>query len=138
MHRYVAALSSDSGQLLLAGSDDPLFQKVLALFYARFPGTVPFFANVGSMGGLKSLRRGVCHIGVCHLLQDDNQEYNFDFAERELEKAPVFINFSRREQGILVRKGNPKKIKTIADLCRRWHYHCQSAFRDRYPASARL
>lgn len=111
-----SALSSDSGHLLLAGSDDPLFQKVLALFHTKFPGTVPFFANVGSMGGLKSLRRGVCHIGVCHLLQDDNREYNFDFAERELNKTPVFINFSRREQGILVQKGNPKKIEKISDL----------------------
>lgn len=110
------ALSSDGGHLLLAGSDDPLFQKALAFFHAEFPGTVPFFANVGSMGGLKSLRRGVCHIGVCHLLQDDNHEYNFDFAEKELEKAPVFINFSRREQGILVQKGNPRKIEKIADL----------------------
>ncbi len=110
------AMSSDSGRLLLAGSDDPLFQKTLSLFHAKVSNTVAFFANVGSMGGLKSLRRGLCHIGVCHLLQDDNEEYNFDFAEQELEKAPVFMNFSRREQGILVQKGNPNNISTIADL----------------------
>lgn len=109
-------VSSDSGRLLLAGSDDPLFQKTLSLFHAKVSETIAFFANVGSMGGLKSLRRGLCHIGVCHLLQDDNEEYNFDFAEQELDNAPVFINFSRREQGILVQKGNPCNIRTIADL----------------------
>lgn len=113
-----AALSSDSGRLLLAGSDDPFFQKTLSLYHSRRSDVVAFFANVGSMGGLKSLRRGLCHIGVCHLLQDDNEEYNFEFAEQELDKAPVFINFSKREQGILVARGNPKKICKISDLGR--------------------
>lgn len=111
-------MSSDSGRLLLAGSDDPLFQQTLSLFQKKGFGTVAFFANLGSMGGLKCLRRGICHIGVCHLLQDDNQEYNFDFAEQELDRAPVFVNFSKREQGILLQKGNPKNIRSISDLAR--------------------
>lgn len=110
---------SDAGILLLAGSDDVLFQKTLTLFHAKNPDTVGFFANLGSMGGLKSLRRGICHIGVCHLLQDDNEEYNFDFASQQLDKAPVFVNFSRRRQGLLVKKGNPKGITGVADLSRK-------------------
>lgn len=114
-----AALSSDSGRLLLAGSDDPFFQRTLSLFQATVSDTVAFFANVGSMGGLKCLRRGLCHIGICHLLQDDKQEYNFDFAEQELDQSPVFINFSRREQGILVARGNPKAITCVNDLARK-------------------
>ncbi len=113
-----AALSSDSGRLLLAGSDDPLFQRTLSYFHQKNDDIVAFFANVGSMGGLKTLRRGLCHIGVCHLLQDDNEEYNFDFADKELENSPVFINFSKREQGILVQRGNPKNITCISDLAR--------------------
>ncbi|MGW8192736.1 MAG: substrate-binding domain-containing protein [Desulforhopalus sp.] len=112
------ASSSDTGILLLAGSDDLLLQRSLSLFHTKYPGTVGFFANLGSMGGLKSLRRGICHIGVCHLLQDDNAEYNFDFADQELDKAPVFVNFSRRQQGLLVQKGNPKGINSVADLAR--------------------
>ncbi len=114
----VAAMSTDTGRLLLAGSDDPLFQKTLSFFHQKYEDMVAFFANVGSMGGLKTLRRGLCHIGVCHLLQDDNEEYNFDFAEQELENSPVFINFSKREQGILVQRGNPKNINSIDDLSR--------------------
>ncbi len=108
--------SADAGILLLAGSDDPLFQKTLTIFHNKNPGAIAFFANLGSMGGLKSLRRGLCHIGVCHLLQDDRQEYNFDFAEQELEKAPIFVNFSRREQGLIVAPGNPKRITGVTDL----------------------
>ncbi len=109
---------SDGGKLLLAGSDDPLFQQTLSLFNKKGRGKIAFFANLGSMGGLKCLRWGLCHIGVCHLLQNDDQEYNFDFAERELSRLPVFVNFSKREQGILLQKGNPKKILSVADLAR--------------------
>lgn len=108
----------EEGILLFAGSDDLLFQKTLALYHQQNPSSVGFFANLGSMGGLKSLRHGLCHIGVCHLLQDDNEEYNFDFADQELDKAPVFVNFSRRQQGLLVAKGNPKEIKGVPDLAR--------------------
>ncbi len=111
--------SADEGVLLLAGSDDLLFQKALTLFHTRDPHTVGFFANLGSMGGLKSLRRGICHIGVCHLLQNDDEEYNFDFADQELDKSPVFVNFSRRQQGLLVQKGNPKDIQSVADFARK-------------------
>ncbi len=113
-----AGFSSDEGLLLLAGSDDPLFQRTLSLFHALRKGTLAFFSNQGSMGGLSSLRRGLCHIGVCHLLQDDQSEYNFEFAEQELDRSPVFINFSQREQGILLAPGNPKGIKGITDLAR--------------------
>jgi len=109
---------SDNDKLLLAGSDDPLFQQTLTLFNKKNNGRVAFFANLGSMGGLKCLRWGLCHIGVCHLLQDDNQEYNFKYAERELARLPVFVNFSMREQGILLQKGNPKNILSVADLAK--------------------
>ena len=110
--------SSNDGILLMAGSDDLLLQKVLSLYYKKGMGTV-FFANLGSMGGLKSLRLGLCHIGTCHLLQDDNAEYNFDFAKEELDRAPVFVNFSKREQGILLQKGNPKGICSVVDLAKK-------------------
>lgn len=113
-----AGFSSEDGLLLLAGSDDPLFQRTLSLFHELRKGTLAFFSNQGSLGGLTSLRRGLCHIGVCHLMQNDNAEYNFEFAEQELDRSPVFINFSRREQGLLLAPGNPKRITAIADLAR--------------------
>lgn len=108
----------DDSLLLIAGSDDPLFQSTMSLFQNTYPGKSAFFANMGSMGGVSALRRGICHIGVCHLLQNDQSEYNFNFAEKELDKTPIFLNFSKREQGLLVPKGNPKDIKGIDDLVR--------------------
>ena len=110
--------SLESGRLFLAGSDDLLLHKALALYNRQESGSIVYFANIGSMGGLKALRQGNCHIAVCHLLQDDNKEYNFQFADNELDRSPVFVNFSKRQQGLLVAKGNPKAIFSVADLAR--------------------
>jgi molybdate-binding protein len=68
------------------------------------------------MGGLSALRKNLCHIASSHLLQENESEYNFDFAFKELDEMPAVVNFCRREQGILVQKGNPKSLSTVADL----------------------
>lgn len=104
------------GLLVIAGSNDLLLDRTLALFNHTHPEHLAVFGNLGSMGGLRSLKQSFCHIATSHLLQENEKEYNFDFASRELEKMPVVVNFCRREQGLLVQKGNPKKIKSIKDL----------------------
>ena len=104
------------GLLILTGSNDPLLDRTISLFNSRYSGHVAVFGNVGSMGGLQALRQDLCHIASSHLLQEDDQEYNFDFAAQELDSVPAVINFCRREQGLLVQKGNPKNMTSIADL----------------------
>ena len=104
------------GILIITGSNDPLLEKTISLFNHTYPDQVAVFGNLGSMGGLKALRQNMCHMASSHLLQDNEEEYNFEFAGRELEKTPAVINFCKREQGIIVKKNNPKKIKAISDL----------------------
>ena len=105
------------GLLIIIGSNDILLDRLISLFNRLYPEHVAVFGNVGSQGGLKALGRGLCHIASSHLLQEDEQEYNFDFASHELgDELPVLVNFCRREQGFLVAKGNPRSISTVADL----------------------
>jgi len=104
------------GLLIITGSNDPLLDKTISLFNTVFSGQVAVFGNLGSMGGLRALRQNRCHIASSHLLQDDDAEYNFDYAFKELEQMPAIVNFCRREQGLLVQKANPKKIFGIAEL----------------------
>jgi molybdate-binding protein len=104
--------------LVIAGSNDLLLDRAISLFNTLHAEHLAVFGNLGSMGGLRALRRGLCHLAASHLLQEDENEYNFEFASRELEDAPAVVNFCRREQGIILRKGNPKKIKEVADLGR--------------------
>ena len=104
--------------LIIAGSNDLLLDKVISLYNTHFPGNIAVFGNLGSMGGLQALRQNLCQIASSHLLQENERDYNFEFADREFEHMPAIVNFCRREQGILVRKSNPKKIKAVSDLAR--------------------
>jgi len=106
------------GLLIITGSNDLLLDKTISLFNKNFPGDIAVFANLGSLGGLQALRKNACHIATSHLLQDNEDEYNFDVAGKEFNNMPVIVNFCRREQGFLIQKGNPKKIKKINDICR--------------------
>jgi putative molybdopterin biosynthesis protein len=104
------------GLLIIIGSNDPLLDRAISLFNSHNPDQVAVFGNLGSMGGLSALRKNLCHIASSHLLQENESEYNFDFAFKELNQMPAVVNFCRREQGILVQKGNPKSISKVADL----------------------
>jgi len=106
------------GLLIVAGSNDLLLDRTLSLYNRLNSSRVAVFGNLGSMGGLQALRKNLCHIASSHLLQEDEHEYNFDFAFKELDRAPAVLNFCRREQGILLAKGNPKQISAVADLGR--------------------
>lgn len=112
----VGVQNEGDGCLLIgAGSNDLLLERALAAFHAANPDIVPVYGPLGSMGGLKALRRGLAHFAASHLLQDDG-EYNFAFAQRELERSPAVVNFCRREQGLLLPPGNPAKVAKVADL----------------------
>ena len=105
------------GLLIIVGSNDILLDRIISLFNRLHKEHVAVFGNVGSMGGIKALARDLCHMAASHLLQEDEQEYNFDFiTEKFGGEAPVLVNFCRREQGLIVAKGNPKGISSISDL----------------------
>lgn len=75
--------------------------------------------NVGSLGGIMALRKGVCHIAGTHLLDGVTGEYNIPFIRKYLKGMSVSIfHLALRDQGLIVAKGNPKHIKGIEDLTR--------------------
>ncbi len=104
------------GLLIIAGSNDILLDRTIALINRQHPDEMVAFGNLGSLGGIRALKRNHCHMASSHLIQKDGDEYNFEFARNELGQMPGIVNFCRREQGILVEKGNPKNIRSVADL----------------------
>jgi len=102
--------------LMVAGSDDILFDRAMSLYIRLNPDQVVLFGLLGSLGGLRALRRGMCHIATSHLAEEDGQEFNFSYAANELEVLPAVVNFCRREQGLLVAQGNPLGIEGVADI----------------------
>jgi putative molybdopterin biosynthesis protein len=76
-------------------------------------------ANVGSQAGLVALRRGEAHLAGSHLLDSQTGEYNLAFIKQYLPGIPVrLVTWVGREQGLLVRKGNPLRITALKDLAR--------------------
>jgi putative molybdopterin biosynthesis protein len=105
--------------LVAIGSHD-LSLDLLGQFLAeRSPGTRLASANVGSLGGLIALRRGEAHLAGTHLLDPDTGEYNVPYVRRYLPGTPtVLVALVGRKQGLLVQRGNPKRVQSLADLGR--------------------
>ena len=75
--------------------------------------------NVGSLGGLISLKKGYSHIAGSHLLDPETGTYNVSYVQRYLRGIKVSIfNLVKRLQGLIVQKGNPKGIRGVEDLIR--------------------
>ncbi len=111
----LAKLPPYHGLVLIAGSNDLLLDKIISTFNVKHKDHIAMFGIAGSMGGLKALKKNLCHIASSHLVAD-NEEYNFPFLKDEMNQIPAVVNFCYREQGILVQKGNPKNIQAVTDL----------------------
>ena len=73
---------------------------------------------VGSLDGLVNLRQGLCQIAGSHLL-DETGEYNTPFVRRFFPDREVeVVTLAHRTQGLMFANGNPKGIKTIADIAK--------------------
>jgi putative molybdopterin biosynthesis protein len=81
-----------------------------------------FFSShaVGSLGGILAIRNGVCHMAGLHLLDPETGEYNLPYIRSHLGGIGLrVIHLVWREQGLMVRKGNPKKIEGLKNLLRK-------------------
>jgi putative molybdopterin biosynthesis protein len=106
--------------IVCVGSHDNTLDLLANMVKKRYPRLFLSSAHVGSMGGLRSLKRGDAHIAGMHLLDEKTGEYNVPFIKQILgKKKTVLINLVHRQQGLLVLKGNPKNIKGFHDLVRK-------------------
>lgn len=104
---------------VVIGSHDMALDILANHLRRRFPEASLSSANVGSLGGLSAIKRGECHLAGTHLLDEDTGDYNISYIQRLLGDRPVvLLNLVYRQQGLMVAKGNPLKIKGLEDLAR--------------------
>ncbi len=102
--------------IMAIGSHD-LTLDLLAQFLAEGGERRLASANVGSLGGLIALRRGEAHLAGSHLLDPETGVYNNRYVKQYLpNQAIVLVTLVGREQGWIVPKGNPKALKSWADV----------------------
>jgi molybdenum cofactor synthesis domain-containing protein len=105
--------------LIMIGSHDNTIDVMANQLKARDSRVHLSSSNVGSLGGLIAIRRGQTHFAGSHLLDPEKGEYNHSYIERYLKGTPTrVVKLAMRQQGLLIRKGNPKGIKSIEDLLR--------------------
>jgi putative molybdopterin biosynthesis protein len=101
--------------ILAIGSHD-LTLDLIAQFLAEHDRRLAS-ANVGSQGGLVALRRGEAHLAGSHLLDPNDGTYNISYIRQYMPNIPVkVVALVGRDQGLIVKKGNPKGIKSLGDL----------------------
>ncbi len=105
--------------IVAVGSHDNTLDVLADCLRAAYPALSLSSSHVGSMGGLMAIRKGVCHLAGCHLLNAEDGTYNAAFIEKYLPGTAVRrVNLVFRDQGLMVLPENPKKIAGIEDLAR--------------------
>jgi putative molybdopterin biosynthesis protein len=105
--------------ILSTGSHDLSIGVLEDRLKLRYPELKIAATNVGSLGGLLALQREETHIAGTHLLDPDTGAYNVPDIKRTIPALPVvLVHLAQREQGLLVRRGNPKGVKDLKELLR--------------------
>ncbi|MCL4426238.1 MAG: molybdopterin biosynthesis protein [Firmicutes bacterium] len=105
--------------LVAIGSHDVSLDLLANSLAERFPGYYLSSAHVGSLGGILAVRRGEAHLAGVHLLDEESGQYNVPYVQRFLPgKKAVLVTLMHRDQGLIVKKGNPKGIGSFRDLSR--------------------
>lgn len=98
-----------------SGSIDPLFEWAV-----RESRCGLALLTQGSLDGLERLARGESCAALLHVPAPDLSDFNRHLAEERLRGHNVaLLEWARREQGLLVARGNPRGIHSLRDLTKR-------------------
>ncbi|MEC4672561.1 MAG: substrate-binding domain-containing protein [Nitrospirota bacterium] len=118
---YVRLLKSQKNlerQVVVAGCDPAIF---LANEHIRQHGGDASVLgwSMGSLAALQALKRGEVHVAGIHVVDPRSGAYNLPFLKKYMKgHAVTVVRFAAWQEGLLLRRGNPKKVKGIEDLAR--------------------
>jgi putative molybdopterin biosynthesis protein len=117
--QLLRGLTEIDRSIVAIGSHDPVLDLAAAALRRTEPAVTLTTSSVGSLGGLRALREGLCHLAGSHLLDPDTGEYTLPHLVRVLhDTAVTVVRLVHREQGLIVAAGNPLDITGIKDLRR--------------------
>ncbi len=103
-------------EIFVAGCDPAIFLAGAHLRQGKDQTSIVGW-TMGSMAALRALQQGEVHVAGLHLFDPTTGESNLPFLHRALKSTSYdVVTFATWEEGFLVRRGNPKSIRTIADV----------------------
>jgi molybdate-binding protein/DNA-binding XRE family transcriptional regulator len=106
-------------QVVIAGCDPAIY---LAGDYLRRRPTAGMLVgwSMGSAAAIEALKRGDVHVAGLHVVDARTGESNLPYVRRNLKGQDVtVVTFASWQQGLMVKKGNPKHLRGIEELARR-------------------
>lgn len=105
--------------IVVAGCDPAIFLAG-EYFRHRQSRTSVVEWTMGSVAALEALQRGEVHVAGLHLVDAKSGESNLPYLRRHLKGDHyTVVTFAAWEQGLLVKRGNPKTLREVADLGRK-------------------
>lgn len=105
-------------RLALAGCDPAV--GLLARMVEKSTGVEIVSAAASSKLALTWLREGKVHVAGSHLEDDKTGDFNLPYIRSEFpDEDFLVVTFARWEEGLVTAPGNPKRIRTVADLARK-------------------
>ena len=105
--------------LSFVGSHCIIVERLLQTLHNKHTKMTYRIVNTGSLGGLTAMMLREADIAGIHIFDEDTESYNLPLLSKySLSSTCVLIGGYTRQQCLMVRKGNPKKIKGARDLLR--------------------
>ncbi len=113
----LAPRSRIDATILCTGSHDLSLNVLGDLLQKNEPSFSLSSSHVGSLGGIIAIKDGMCHMAGSHLLDVNDGSYNVQTIKKYIKGKDLrLITLVYREQGFIVKPGNPKNIHSIASL----------------------
>src|SRR4029077_15694084 len=104
-------------KIVVAGCDPAMF--LAAEYLGRWDKQELATHLVGNSIAIDLLKRGEVHVAGVHLAEERSSAWNRPDLERNLKGMDcLVVTFAHWEEGLIVKQGNPKKLRIITDLAR--------------------
>ena len=101
-----------SRNIVIAGCDPAMFLASEHLKQRTEDNLMPCL--MGSSIAIGALKRGEVHVAGVHLIDDRSGAWNLPYLDRNLKGMDcLVVTFAHWEEGLIVRQGNPKKIRGV-------------------------
>ncbi len=106
-------------EIAVAGCDPAIF--LVGEYLRRRRETISLVGwTMGSLAAVEALKRREVHMAGLHVVDSQTGESNLPFLREHLKKHRfTVVTFASWEEGLLIRRGNPKGIRGIEDLTRK-------------------